>query len=164
MRIQNAAKIKIVRVIRWKALNILKPMREHIIVPRHYFHQNMLFMICQISSTYRNNMFNAYQNIIEADDFTIVLHTVPSNHHHHDATLQLCYTVPSPINILLQRQPPAPTASFFQKVLIMTDGDNEAKDHPQVATCSTNLNVSMETGSSGVKMGNYPNFLNEMPN
>ena len=31
-------------------------------------------------------------------------------------TLQLCYTVPSPINILLQRQPPAPTASFFQKV------------------------------------------------
>ena len=43
---------------------------------RHYFHQNMLFMIRQISSTYQNNMFNAYQNIIE--DFTIVLHTVPS--------------------------------------------------------------------------------------
>ena len=27
---------------------------------------------------------------------------------------QLCYTVPKPINILLQRQPPAQTASFFQ--------------------------------------------------
>ena len=29
---------------------------------------------------------------------------------------QLCYTVPKPINILLQRQPPAPTASFFEKM------------------------------------------------
>ena len=29
---------------------------------------------------------------------------------------QLCYTVPRPISILLQRQPPAPTASFFQKM------------------------------------------------
>ena len=29
---------------------------------------------------------------------------------------QLCTTVDKPINILLQRQPPAPTASFFQKM------------------------------------------------
>ena len=29
---------------------------------------------------------------------------------------QLCMTVDRPINILLQRQPPASTASFFQKM------------------------------------------------
>ena len=29
---------------------------------------------------------------------------------------QLCYTVPKPVSILLQRQPPAPTASFFEKM------------------------------------------------
>ena len=29
---------------------------------------------------------------------------------------QLCTTVDKPIDILLQRQPPAPTASFFQKM------------------------------------------------
>lgn len=29
---------------------------------------------------------------------------------------QLCSTVSRPIDILLQRQPPAPTASFFQKM------------------------------------------------
>jgi hypothetical protein len=29
---------------------------------------------------------------------------------------QLCQTVPKPIDILLQRQPPAATATFFQKM------------------------------------------------
>ena len=44
----------------------------------------------------------------------------------------LCQTVARPIEILLQRQPPAPTASFFQKMrFIIEEGSLQryAKNH-----------------------------------
>jgi len=72
---------------------------------------------------------------------------------------QLCYTVPKPINILLQRQPPAPTASFFQKMrFIIEEGSlqryskNSAFNESRVAVIRGQVVTSSGRGLVGVRI------------